>query len=559
VGILLTLVLVFAPVPAHAKLFEVGDVDGIIDLVFSYGILARTEDRDPDFIGIANGGNLASVNGDDGDLNYGTGIVSNQLRLSGDLTLVWKDFGLFLRGYGFYDFETQLGDRDHRELSGDGLALVGSGGELQEYYLSAEFMPWGTPVMFRVGNQILNWGQGSFLRFGIDIVNPLDFVSLLQPTASARDVFVPQGMVWAASNLSENIAIEGFYQYQWEPVIDAPVGWFFSADDLVGGDGVNFAMTGAGEFSDLGTEIDGVLVEDFMRIPSAGIIEPSDQGQFGFTVRALVPQLNAVSLAVHFVNYHSRLPLVSGITADQEAIDEAAATPPSEALLKLGELSNETHYLVTYPEDIQVLGFSIDGALPKIGTLVTMELSHHFNWPVQLFTENVLDDALSPLTDALGLTSVGEYGADELVLGIDESHKTQLSFSAAQAFGPTMWSSQSLLSVDVGWVHFDDLSPGSLADEDSWGYSIFGLLVYTGVLGGLNIEPFVGFTHDVSGITPGPSGAFLEDRKSVSIGVNFDYINRITANVTYFNSFDGEPLNAGADRDFVSFNIRYFY
>ena len=96
-----------------------------------------------------------------------------------------------------------------------------------------------------------------------------------------------------------------------------PVGWFFSDNDLIGADGLGAAMAGAGRFSDLGTDLDSAFRlppgtlgfdPDFMRIPGHGNHEPSDQGQGGITVQAIIPRLNSTKLALHFVNYHSRLP-----------------------------------------------------------------------------------------------------------------------------------------------------------------------------------------------------------------------------------------------------------
>ena len=92
-------------------------------------------------------------------------------------------------------------------------------------------------MQLRVGNQVLNWGESGLLRFGIDVINPLDLIAISQPMTTARDAFVRQGMLWAAANLTETIAVEGFYQYDWQEVRAAPVGWYFSADDLIGGDG----------------------------------------------------------------------------------------------------------------------------------------------------------------------------------------------------------------------------------------------------------------------------------------------------------------------------------
>ena len=556
---------------ARAEVFRAGPIDGILDVTLAYGVVSRTQSPDLDFVGIANGGNAPSVNFDDGNLNYEEGLIANQIRLSADLTLAWRNFGVFIRGSGFYDFETELNDRARTELSSHARDLVGAGVELQEYYLSAQFTPLGLPVQLRVGNQVINWGTGGFLRFGTDVINPIDFVSLLSPTASARDIFVPQGMVWAASNVTELIAIEGFYQYDWEPVIDAPVGYFFSGDDLLGGNRTNKYVTGDGEFSDLGTDLGqefgppySGFDENFMRVPASDLDDARDQGQFGFTVQLLLPALNTSSIGVHFTNYHSRLPLISAVTASQTTIDDAAAIgagSPTEdqKTVALGTFSNDTSYIVNYPEDIRMLGASFDGVLPRLGTLVGLELSHHFNWPVQIDPGVVIETALSPIRNALDGNPSGPIGASQVISGIDETHKTQLALSLAQASGPQLWSSSSLLAIDIGWVHFDGLSQDDVFDQDSWGYSITGVLTYDGVFGALNLEPFVVFTHDVSGITPGPGGAFLEKQKSVSVGLSVNYTNTITANFTYVSFFDGKPLNANVDRDFFSFNIRYYY
>ena len=102
---------------ASAKVFDVGEVDGILDVTVAYGLLVRTQSRDQDFIGIGNGGRADSVNGDDGTLNYDTGLISNELRLSADLTLLWRNFGAFVRGYGFYDFATELKNVPLKDLS----------------------------------------------------------------------------------------------------------------------------------------------------------------------------------------------------------------------------------------------------------------------------------------------------------------------------------------------------------------------------------------------------------------------------------------------------------
>ena len=110
---------------ASATDFRLGEVEGLIDLSLSYGLQVRTQDRDDETIGIANGGDARSVNFDDGNLNYDTGISSNMVGGSAELTVRWRGLGAFARAIAFYDFENELGNRERTRLDSDGRRLVG--------------------------------------------------------------------------------------------------------------------------------------------------------------------------------------------------------------------------------------------------------------------------------------------------------------------------------------------------------------------------------------------------------------------------------------------------
>ena len=579
----------FAP-RADADPFRVGEVDGLFNVTLAYGLAVRTQERDESLIGTGNGGALPSVNGDDGNLNYDVGLVANQIRGTAELTLAWRNFGAYVRGYGFYDFENELRDRTHRNLSSDALAWVGSGGGLQDAYVSGHFKVGGFPIVVRVGRQVINWGETGFLRFGVDNVNPLDLIALTEPTTTDRDLFVRQGMVFAAASLTEIFAVEGFYQFEWNPVVLPPTGAFLSGNDLVGSDGLNAAFEGFGRYSDLGTDLDAAFGtttlgfdRDFMRFRSGGRHEPSSQGQFGFTARAFVPGLNSTKLALHFMNYHSRLPLISAFTASDVEVARTAEglvrmraadlalveemLPLGEALeieeeLTISQLTNETRFLATYPENVKMLGFSFSTATRQTGTLIAGELSHHFDWPAQQPVENVLTASLSPLQfpdpNPYQMTPLGTFGADELVSGVIDTAKTQVSLSLAQLFGPRLGAAQSLLSFDLGYVHVHDLPRGHPEDEDSWGYRILGSLAYDGLFGAFGLSPTVLFTHDVGGVTPGPAGAFSEDLMSLTVALDLNHTNTWTSSLSY-TSFFGNSDELIRDRDFLRFNVIFHY
>jgi hypothetical protein len=586
-----TLCALLLPSLARAsELFRAGEVEGVVNFSLAYGILARVEKRDPNLVGVGNGGKANTVNNDDGNLNYAPGIASNQLRGSAELALRWRNFGAFVRGNGFYDFETELGGGRRTELSRKGSWVVGAGAQLQDAYLTADFDVGEVPVQLRVGRQAINWGETNFLRFGVDVVNPIDLAALTQPTTTSRDLFVRQGMLWGVANLTETLAVEAFYQFEWQPVGLPPVGWLFSADDLLGAD-VNVAFDGFGRFSDQGTDLDAAFHPtnqplgfdaNFMKIYSSGRDEPDNQRQFGLALQSFLPVLNASKLALSFVNYHSRLPLVNGQTADPAAVagtsDLAVAqrelsygiSRSDAELLALSDLANGTRYSVVYPEDIKMLGLGFSTATVTTGTLIAGELSYHFNWPLQIPREEVLAASLSPveftspLAQAFKSTSLGVYGPNQTVTGWTDTGKAQLAASLVQLLGPRLGASQSLLSFDVAWVHFDDLPSSSPFDASSWGYRAVAALTYEGIFGAFTLTPLLRWTHDVDGVTPGPGGAFIEERKTLTASLDLQYTQRWTASLSYLRDFGGTHIkganvNLLEDRDFVRFNVIFHY
>ena len=602
------------PAPTLARPFRIGEVEGVANVQLSYGLLARVEDRDPDLVAIANGGNAESANFDDGDLNYDEAVASNMLQASGEIIARWGFLGAYLRGIAYYDFETQLSDRARTSLSSDADRYVGWHTELRDYHLGARFQIRGMPVSVRVGDQVLNWGESTFLRFGVQTVTPLDLVAALRPASSAQDVQNPQGMLWAAANLTEEVAIEGYYQYAWQRVRTPPIGWLFSDSDSVGADGLGTAMAGSGLFSDLGTDLDaffqlpaGTLGFDpeFMRIPGVGSHEPSSQGQGGFTVQAILPRLNSTKLALHFINYHSRLPLLNARTADAAAVSatspaavaaraaalapvyEAEGLPPAQAALAaaaaagtltIGEYAGEAGFFVTYPENVRMLGLSFNTTTLRTGTLVSGEVSHHFGYPFQILPGDVFSAAFSPIEfdPSFGQGPLGDFGPSQVVRGTTRRGKTQLEIGIRQLLGPRLGAAQSILGMDAGWVHVHDLpgrdrlrlsapgvtGPGDfghLPDADSWGYRLLAGLTYEGVLGAFTVQPRVVWLHDVGGVTPGPGGAFVAGRKAFNVGVAVDYTNTWLLQLDYTNLFGAGRFNLLEDRDFVRFQLSYFY
>ena len=256
-------------------------------------------------------------------------------------------------------------------------------------------------------------------------------------------------------------------------------------------------------------------------------------------------------------------------------------------------------YFIEYPEDIRLYGLSFSTTLPT-GTAWQGEISYRDNAPVQLNTTDVLYSALTPLDPTVSVLSATPGSTRH---GFERKEITQLQTTFTHFFDQVMGASRVTVVGEVGWTHVggledtsvkrygrdpifgpgplpngrcESLNAGTLANtadkrnltrycEDdgfttanSWGYRLRAVWDYPNALLGVNLQPNLAWSHDVEGYSPGPGGNFEEDRKAVSVGLNADYQNTYTMNLSYTDFFDGK-YSTQDDRDFValSFGVNF--
>ena len=310
-----------------------------LDVTVSYGARYRVEDRDPAIISPFEGGTAWSVNGDDGDLNFDTGIVSNTPKATVDFGFGYDlgnnySIGFFTRATAFYDFSLEGSCCERTELTDEALNWAGSRTELLDAYLWWQF-PIGE---IRVGSQVLNWGESTFIQGGLSVINPVDVSALRVPGSELREAFRPVGMVWASFDLSSNISVEGFYEYEWEPIVIDPPGTYFSTNDFAGPGGehvflafASFPDTGEQPFF-MGPNRDTLYPYPFMSVPRGETQNAKDGGQYGLSLKWYLPSLGGTEFGFYYMNLHSRLPTINGITGTQQAAGQGLAAAPGVAL-----------------------------------------------------------------------------------------------------------------------------------------------------------------------------------------------------------------------------------
>ncbi|MCG8380052.1 MAG: DUF1302 domain-containing protein, partial [Proteobacteria bacterium] len=186
--------------------FNQGHFQGSWDTTLTYGNLYRVQKREANLIGIANGGTARSVNADDGNLNYDRGLISNTVKFTTELDASYKSTGVFIRGFGFYDAEADNTERTVLDAKAE--RLVESNLVLRDIYLWQEFNLGSVPGEIRIGEQVLSWGESTFIQNSINTINPVDVSKLRTPGSELREALVPVGIVSGSLGLTNNISIE---------------------------------------------------------------------------------------------------------------------------------------------------------------------------------------------------------------------------------------------------------------------------------------------------------------------------------------------------------------
>jgi hypothetical protein len=340
-----------------------------------------------------------------------------------------------------------------------------------------------------------------------------------------------------------------------------------------------------------------------------------DSGQFGLKLGWFAEELNYTEFGFYYTNYHSRRPLISGRASDfsSDKIAEDFAVIASEEGVTAENITSLNAFskaAVYFPEDIQLFGVSFNTTIGT--TAVSGEISYRQDEPIQIddiellfaaMPEQLANAGIRPELD--GLSQLGDYnveGCDSPVGGVQPGDtatgyclvdSVQAQFTLIQSFGPTLGLDNLNGVAEVGYVTINDFPDhsvlrfnapgtsrsGSTTDEvaagilagvqdgqdtesyfptqDAWGYRLILAGELNRVFGSFNLKPKVVFSHDVKGVTPDPLFLFHEDKKSISMSMDVEYQN-VSFGMAYNAFWDGVgTVNQMADRDFVSFNIKY--
>jgi hypothetical protein len=101
------------------------------------------------------------------------------------------------------------------------------------------------------------------------------------------------------------------------------------------------------------------------------------------------------------------------------------------------------------------------------------------------------------------------------------------------------------------------LAPGSaFATRFAWGYVLAGRLEYDNLIGSWNVIPHITWSQGVTGVSPGPGGAFLAGSYAYTAGVTLSTRQRWEFDVAYSHFGGAGEYNLLNDRDFVAASVK---
>lgn len=592
---LLSLAALMAAPAVSAYSTELGDSGITLDIAnkLSFGAAWRIEERDPDLIGLANGGNAFSTNGDDSNLAFGRGLVAATGKLTSDFSFSWGESGAFVRASYLNDPVLRTQDYFNPANYGPGkIAPVseleartaavrkhnGDDADILDAYVYTNFSIGDRPVTVKLGRQVINWGESTLITNGINSYLAADANQLRVPGFEVDEVLVPYEQLFISANLFGSLNFEGFYQLKWRPTEPDAAGSYFSTSDFVGigGARANIGFGRAPENALAGTLCtDGTsCVSSGSTVPRTADRTPRDDGQFGIKLDYTMDALNSMNVGLYLVQYHSRLPLISGTGKTP-----AFASPAESAT-----------YFAEYPEEIKLYGLSFNTTLPFGGISVQGEYSLKQDQPLQIDDVELLlygQGVPSQLSPALGA------GIGQNIRGWRRHDVQQVDIAFTKIVSPSEFFRFDQLTILAEFAGMDaDLPPTSVlryeapatftpgdctlsalactgavkqntnsyATPSSWGYRLVARADYNSVLGSsIGLQPTLLFFHDVNGTSPTPLTSFIEDRKQLGVSLGWKYLENLSGDIGYMQFFGGATRNLIGDRDYVQTTLKYAF
>lgn len=491
----------------------------------------------------------SAANGDDGDRNFGKGLISNRVDLLSEIDLTYKNVGARVSGAAWYDALYNRNTDNDSPFTYNALSvpatefthatrrLHGRKAELLEAFVFANGEIGAMPVSVRVGRHALVYGETLF--FGMNGIaaaqQPIDVAKGQSvPNTQFKELIRPVGQVSGQVQLASNLTFSGYYQYQWEENRLPASGSYFSTGDNIGP----------------GNESLIIAAPPAPRSLYRGDLAAKDAGQGGIALK-WSPEGSDTDIGFYAARYHSKSPdIVLGL------VPTPAGPFPAT-------------YRYFYHEGIRTAGLSATRTIGQFN--VSAEASVRHNMPL---SHAGSPDLFGIVPAAFGGPAAPSDNRSNTVYPVGRT--AHLNVSTLASMAPNALSNETTLLAELAWnrvtsvtSHADHLDPN--ATRDAWAMRLVATPTYRQVWPGLDIDVPVGIGYTPKG-TSGVFGSVFGPDKGgdLSVGINGRYEDawHFSLNFTHYYGAAAPTVvsdhgaavytykQALKDRDFASVSLR---
>ncbi|MGG5870823.1 DUF1302 domain-containing protein [Pseudomonas peli] len=485
-------------------------------------------------------------NQDDGDRNFDKGLISSRLDILSELDIDYRDFGARVSGAGWYDTVYQDDNAndnparsnqrsvaydeftdDTRQLHGGDVELLDAfiywNGELAERALSV-----------RAGRHGLIWGESLF--FGANGIAggmaPVDVVKAQSvPNTQFKEITRPVSQLSTTYQLTDDLSLGAFYQFEWEETRLPGVGSYFSTTDTIG-EGNERLVVGAPFPAFLGGNPNSPAAFFHGKDKKA-----KSSGQGGLQLRYAA---ETAEYGLYAIQYHDKSP---------KLYLKPGTGAPNFSTGQIGE------FYWVYPEEIRALGASFATTVNEYS--FAGEASMRWNMPLVSNGQTVLP-GVDADNDENPLYAVGRTA--------------HVNLNVLASLGPSFISNEASLVGEIAWNRVlnvtknrNALDPN--ATDDGLGIKLVYSPTYRQLFPGVDVSVPMGVSYFPLGKSSA-IGAFGPDNGGdVNIGVTATYLDRVTLGLTYTHFYGAEDTTLNSanqfnfkqslkDRDYLAFSVK---
>ena len=542
-GFSLAAALVLCSQAAHAFQVDTGNPDFSLrwDNTVKYSAAWRTENPSSKLTQ----GQVA-LNQDDGDRAFKKGLISNRMDILSELDMSFKNVGARLSGAAWYDTEYQQ-DNDNNdparanarsvaydEFTDDTRQLHGGNGELLDafVYWNGEVADRATSV--RAGRHGLIWGESLF--FGANGIAggmaPVDVVKAQSvPNTQFKEITRPVNQLSGTFQLTDDVSLGAFYQFEWEETRLPGAGSYFSNSDTIG-EGNERLIVGAPFPTFLGGNPGSPAAFFHGKDEDA-----RNTGQGGLQLKY---NAETVEYGLYAIQYHDKTPKLY--------LKPSTGTPN----FSTGQIGD---YYWVYPEDIRAFGTSFSTTVDEYS--FAGEASMRWNMPLVSNGVTVLP-GVDADNDSHPLYAVGRTA--------------HVNLNVLASFGPNFLAQESAFVGEVAWNRLLSVTKNNNAldpnaTRDGLGMKMVYTPTYRQFFPGIDISIPVGLSYFPMGKSAVVSSFGPDNGGDMNIGITATYLDRITAGLTYTHYYGPENTNLDAasqfnyeqslkDRDYLAFSVK---